>query len=208
MNAPTLEHLDEETIALVRLAAAIAGADDDTVDGHLRSAVAHVPPQWVEELLLQSHLFCGFPRALNAARQWRELSPASAANDETDDPSARDGWRLRGERVCALVYGERYERLRTSVRALHPALDDAMVVEGYGRILGRPGLDLPRRELCIVAACAITGQDRQLNSHLHGALNVGVTPHALTAALEALTIMVGVGRAAQLRRLRARVLSK
>lgn len=101
----TLDHLDEETIALVRLAAAIAGADEETVEDHLRSVVAHVPAPWVEELILQSHLFCGFPRALNAARQWRELSPAPDTADETDNPSARNGWRARGEHDAPCPHG-------------------------------------------------------------------------------------------------------
>ena len=79
-----------------------------------------------------------------------------------------------------------YERLRVNIRALHPLLDDWMIEEGYGKVLSRPALDLPRRELCIVAACVATGQDRQLQSHLHGCRNAGVAHPAVTAALEAL----------------------
>ena len=61
-----------------------------------------------------------------------------------------------------------------------------MIVEGYGKVLSRPGLDLARRELCIVAACAASRQERQLHSHLHGARNVGVAPRALSDAIDAL----------------------
>ena len=85
--------------------------------------------------------------------------------------------------TCAAVYGSMYERLRENIRVLHPALDDWMITEGYGKVLSRPGLDLPRRELCIVAACAAAGQDRQLHSHLHGALNVGVSRSAMDDAI-------------------------
>ena len=48
-----------------------------------------------------------------------------------------------------------------------------MLAEGYGKVLGRPGLALEVRELCIVAILA--GQDAapQLYAHLRGALNVG-----------------------------------
>jgi 4-carboxymuconolactone decarboxylase len=69
-----------------------------------------------------------------------------------------------------------YDRLRVNIRELHPALDVWMIVEGYGKVLSRPGLDLKRRELCVVAVCAALGQERQLHSHLHGALNAGATP--------------------------------
>jgi 4-carboxymuconolactone decarboxylase len=79
-----------------------------------------------------------------------------------------------------------YDRLRKNIRDLHPFLDDWMIVEGYGKVLSRPGLDLPRRELCIVAACAATGQDRQLQSHLHGSRNAGVEASVVSAALDSL----------------------
>jgi 4-carboxymuconolactone decarboxylase len=65
-----------------------------------------------------------------------------------------------------------------------------MIVEGYGKVLGRPGLDLARRELCIVAACAASGQNRQLHSHLLGALNAGASAAHVGAALNALEAVV------------------
>ena len=79
-----------------------------------------------------------------------------------------------------------YDRLRENIRHLHPLLDDWMIDEGYGKVLSRSGLDLPRRELCIVAACAATGQDRQLHSHLHGARNAGASVGAVDAAVDSL----------------------
>jgi 4-carboxymuconolactone decarboxylase len=154
--------------------------------------------------VLQSHLFSGFPRALNAAREWRRLAPAAVTAAEDD--ASRDEWRLRGERTCAAVYGPMYEKLRQNVATLHPALDEWMLVDGYGKVLGRPGLDLARRELCIVAACAISGQQRQLHSHLHGALNVGVSPALLSDAIDSLEPLLGAERTRSVRLLLARVL--
>jgi 4-carboxymuconolactone decarboxylase len=80
-----------------------------------------------------------------------------------------------------------------------------MIVEGYGKVLSRPGLDLARRELCIVAACAASEQDRQLHSHLHGALNVGVAPNVVTEALDALAGVVSASQMAKSRLLWRRV---
>jgi 4-carboxymuconolactone decarboxylase len=163
----------------------------------------------VEELVLQSYLFCGFPRALNAAREWRRVSQQAApASDEAEDVGLGEEWRERGEATCAAVYDGMYEKLRLNVRDLHPALDSWMVVDGYGKVLSRPGLDLPRRELCIVAACAAMGQDRQLHSHLRGALNVGVEPAALAEALDTLADLVGAERARSAQLLLARILGK
>ena len=174
---------DEPTRRLVRLAGAVAAGDEAAVRAATESAAPVVPAVWAEELLLQSYLFCGFPRALNAMREWRRLSGAHASADGDAARETLDEWRARGEATCATVYGRFYPGLRRNVRALHPALDAWMVVEGYGKILSRPGLDLARRELCVVAACAATRQERQLHSHLHGALNAGASPAAVSAAL-------------------------
>jgi 4-carboxymuconolactone decarboxylase len=206
---PSLSELDAGTRALVQLSAVIAAGDEGALRASLANAASVAPPTHVEELVLQSYLFCGFPRALNAAREWRRVSPVPApASDEAEDFGLAEEWRERGELTCAAVYGRMYEKLRLNVRDLHPALDAWMVVEGYGKVLGRPGLDLPRRELCIVAACAATGQDRQLHSHLHGALNVGVSVEALNEAIDALEEFVGVERARSVRLLLARVVGK
>ena len=58
------DNLDAQTRDLVRFAAAIAqGYEPELRErvGPLRSS--QVPVQWVEELLLQSLLFVGYPRA-------------------------------------------------------------------------------------------------------------------------------------------------
>jgi 4-carboxymuconolactone decarboxylase len=206
---PSPSGLDGATRVLVQLSAAIAAGDEAMIRSWLLQAARDVPPLHVEELLLQSYLFCGFPRALNATREWRRVSQRAApASDEAEDVLLGEEWRERGEHTCAAVYDGMYEKLRLNVRDLHPALDSWMVVDGYGKVLSRPGLDLQRRELCIVAACAAMGQDRQLHSHLRGALNVGVEPAALSEALDALADLVGADHVRSARLLLARIVGK
>jgi 4-carboxymuconolactone decarboxylase len=180
----TLSRLDDSTRALVQLAAVLAAGADDQVRSALQRASTTAPHEWIEELLLQTYLFAGFPRTLNGMREWRRVAakPVAEHGDRLDPRKLEK----LGERTCAQVYGTMYEQLRRNIRDLHPLLDEWMIVEGYGKVLSRPGLDLPRRELCIVAACAATGQDRQLQSHLHGARNVGVAELVVTDALGAL----------------------
>lgn len=170
---------------LVRIAGAIAGSGEETVRAVMSEALPDVEAEAVEEIILQSYLFAGFPRALNAARIWRSVSgvPAPARDSEPQD---LDTWQRRGERTCEVVYGESYERLRQNIRGLHPALDDWMIVDGYGKVLSRPAVDLKTRELCVVAACAAAGQQRQLHSHFHGAINAGATPEEVRGSLDAL----------------------
>ena len=201
-----LSALDDATRALVRLSAIITAGTEQAVREGLAQLAPMIPSVWVEELLLQTYLFAGFPRALNATREWRRLAPSAPVGDG----SAGDveDWRRDGERTCAAVYGPMYERLRENIRGLHPLLDDWMITEGYGKVLSRPALDLPRRELCIVAACAAAGQERQLHSHLHGAVNVGVAPAAIEQALDAIADLVGAAQAHATRLLWARVKGK
>lgn len=184
---------DSATRALVRLAARIAGGSEVDVRGGLReTAGAGTPDVWVEELILQSYLFCGFPRALNAAREWRRTPSQGQVQGQGTGRGAGDRGRdydvfqVEGEATCARVYGRFYSKLRQNIVALHPELDSWMIVEGYGKVLSRPALDLGRRELCIVAACVAAGQDRQLHSHLHGSRNVGVPDEVIGASLDAL----------------------
>lgn len=180
----TLSALDDATRELVRVAAALAAGTDETVRAALQRAAPRVPHAWIEELLLQTYLFAGFPRALNGMREWRRLQ--RTPSDARVAPLDRAAAEARGVATCARVYGTMYERLRENVRELHPLLDDWMIVEGYGKVLSRPGLDLARRELCIVAACAATSQDRQLQSHLHGARNAGVADDVVSDTIETL----------------------
>ena len=183
--------LDLPTTALVRLAAILAAGSEAEMRRALQGVAGVVPYAWVEELLLQTYLFAGIPRALNAAREWRRASGEPAPRvDEGEEYGRAEEWRARGEATCAAVYGPFYDRLRHNIRELHPALDAWMIVEGYGKVLSRDALDLRRRELCVVATCAALRQDRQLHSHLHGALHVGATSDEVTATLRAVADLV------------------
>jgi 4-carboxymuconolactone decarboxylase len=186
-----MDTIDPPTRALVRLAACVAGGDEAALRGAIAAAAGATPAEGVEELRLQSYNYCAFPRTPTAMRDWRRSTGVAAPPADADATSgAVEDWRARGEETCATVYGALYAPLRRNVRVLHPALDEWMVVDGYGKILSRPGLDLARRELCIVAACSVTRQDRQLHSHFHGALNAGATPEAVLATLDEVSDMI------------------
>jgi 4-carboxymuconolactone decarboxylase len=172
--------------SIITLAAAIADGDPHQLDARVKEAIAAgTPPLAVDELLLQSVLTVGWPRALVAAGAWRAAIGKPAENGADDlDYAAHADWTRRGERTCAAIYGDHYASLRANVRALHPALETWMVTEGYGRTLSRPGLDLKTRELCTVAQTAVLGTPRQLHSHLLGALRAGATFEEVEATLD------------------------
>jgi len=194
---------------LVRIAGAIAGSPEGQVRAVMSDALESADPVAVEEIILQSYLFAGFPRALNAARAWRAVSGRPAPQVDPEGLVANlDMWRDLGERTCAIVYGESYEKLRQNIRELHPALDDWMIVDGYGKVLSRPGVDLRTRELCVVAACAVSGQQRQLHSHLRGALNSGASAGELALVLDALSDLIARDDLARYRQLLQKVVGE
>ena len=174
------------TRALVALAAAIVAADRPTIQLRATAALAAgIPPLAIDELVLQSVLTVGWPRALVAASACRAAISVPAENATDDiDYAAHADWTSRGEATCQVIYGEQYDKLRANVHALHPALASWMVTEGYGRTLSRPGLSLRLRELCTVAQTAVLHTPRQLHSHLLGALRAGATPDDIVATLE------------------------
>ena len=179
--------LDPPTAALVRVAAAVAGGRVPDLEVRLAAArAAGVPGPWIEELLLQSMLVVGYPLALVAFGVWRGVrGPAlvEGAGAEELAHANWQSWAARGAAACRVVYGRAYHKLLVNLRALHPALEDLVVVDAYGKVIGRPGLDLKRRELCTVAATAVLGTGEQLHSHLRGALNTGATAAEVEAVL-------------------------
>lgn len=173
--------LSEEERALVRVSAAIPARRAEELGEALRRAEAVARQEHLEEVLLQSHLFVGYPVALEALSLWRKVRQDEPRAAVEEDPRV---WELRGPRVCSRVYGAQYPTLLENVRSVHPAMARWMVTDGYGKVLGRPGLPLATRELCIAALLAVLEAPDQLYSHLRGALNVGAPPKAVDEALE------------------------
>jgi len=166
---------------LIGISAALAARDEQSLRRALQEGASGADAMRVEEVILQSYLFLGYPIALNAFALWREISgrgPGDAVDDDWE------GWSHRGGNVCRTVYGGQYEGLRRNVRILHPDMERWMVVEGYGKVLGRPHLDLAMRELCIISLLAVFGAPRQLHSHLRGALNAGACQSEVEEALK------------------------
>jgi len=180
--------LDPATAALVRLAAAVAEGDVSELQERLAAAQrVGVSSRWIEELLLQSMLVLGYPLALVAFAVWREMAGPTAEGGHAAEPLAHEDWQAwadRGAAVCREVYGRAYHKLLLNLRTLHPALEDLVLVDAYGKVIGRPGLDLKRRELATVAAIAVLGTAQQLHSHLRGALNTGASAEEVEAVLE------------------------
>ncbi|HET7040634.1 MAG TPA: carboxymuconolactone decarboxylase family protein [Gemmatimonadales bacterium] len=192
------------------MAAAVAQGGDDRLDAAIAGVIAaKVDPLMVDEAILMAIVAVGFPRTLIAMRAWRKVSGERSAvrgdASSGSDYRRHAEWTADGEATCRVVYGSNYERLRETVRQLHPDLDGWMITEGYGRTLSRPGLTLRQRELLMVAMCAVLDVPHQLHSHLKGALHAGATPAEVGEGLEAVIAGLSEREQEQARQLWRRV---
>jgi len=177
---------------LVSLSSAIAGGEAPAVAAGAEDAVRDgASPRALYETVLQSYLFLGIPRAIEAffavgpvLERQGAIPPAASAIDP-------EGWLLAGEALCKKVYGRNYDRLVKTLSGLSPDLASWMLLEGYGKTLSRPGLSATAREYCVVAILTTTRMWRQLRSHAIGAVNVGGTRAGVRRSIELCEPMAG-----------------
>jgi L-asparaginase II/alkylhydroperoxidase/carboxymuconolactone decarboxylase family protein YurZ len=183
----------EEATAIVRLGAAAASGDAERLVAALEKAIG-IESDDIEELLLQTYLFAGFPRTINAFFTWQAWASRDGRARGERRVESRDAADLlsRGEALCRRVYGDHYEALRIRLHRLHPEIAAWTLLEGYGKVLGRPGSPGPgRRELAAVGALIALEAGRQLASHLRGALHVGVPLAILAPAVRRVSTEFG-----------------
>jgi 4-carboxymuconolactone decarboxylase len=184
--------LQDSERRLCRLFCAVVLGRWDEVERLRRAAPPGEPNRAWREALLQAHMFCGFPRAVEAYAVLQQAG--GLGRIEPDEVLAEADQPERGRRLFERVYQTDATAIRAQLEAAHP--DFAAWVEGhaYGRILARPGLPADRRELLAVCALAALGQGRQLASHVRGSLRCGATRDELRETLEAVADLLSEER--------------
>jgi 4-carboxymuconolactone decarboxylase len=104
--------------------------------------------------------------------------------------------RERGERLLRAVDGDRVaDNLLAAYESVAPDFTRYLVEFAFGEIYARPG-DLRHRELIAIASLATMGGcDAQLETHVHGAFNVGLTEAEIVEAVMTLIPYIGFPRA-------------
>lgn len=175
-------HLDPQVRLLVLTAVSTCrGAFDDLGDVFTAAQARAMRRSAFEEALLQSVLFCGFPRCVTAFETLRDRWPGHPADEGGDVPA--DLWRERGQQFFDAVYAHRAAEVGAMLRGLSPAFHDFVIESAYGRVLARPGLDPRTRELLAVGALAALGQIPQLIAHARGALRFDASRDEVDEAL-------------------------
>ncbi len=175
----------ERVTAIAALAAALSPGKL----GHLRAMLPEVVPVPLTpvvayEVLLQSHLFFGFAQAIEAAKVFAEVVGADGSFMFVNETSSEELER-RGRALCEQIYYPNFERLMSNLGKASPELAEWMVVDGYCKVLSRPGPTALEREIASIVFLAISGHQVQLHSHVRGARNLGATPGLIRSALGA-----------------------
>jgi alkylhydroperoxidase/carboxymuconolactone decarboxylase family protein YurZ len=139
----------------------------------------------IYEALLQTYLFAGFPSALISLKIFNQIVSREKKYEGYDLHKYTE----RGKKNCKIIYGNKYEKLISNVKSLSPEMAEWLVVEGYGKVLGRKGLSLQEREVCIVSILAALKFRDQLYSHINGAIRVKVTTEFLKKIINNLQII-------------------
>jgi 4-carboxymuconolactone decarboxylase len=141
----------------------------------------------IYEVLLQGHLFCGYPRAIESIFCFAEIMRSRYPDRQHLDFECNDDIEQctkRGYNLAAKIYGKNLDLVLQNIRSLSPELAYGMINEGYGRIISREGLDIITRELAIVAILTVCDMPRQLYSHIRGAANVGAEKAQIGAVIK------------------------
>ena len=187
---------DKPSRALAMYSAAVALADDDAMTRAIGVGQQYgLLHEKFYEIVLQSYLFLGFPRMLNAAENLDRTMPVEYNREglRQISPSESSQWYENGLSLCRKVYGEKYDSLFGKVAAMAPEVFRWMIIEGYGKVLSRPSLDIVSRELSIIAFLMMENRKKQLHSHIMGALNVGASTELVNSVIEDIGTAAGDG---------------
>jgi len=176
----------ERTGAIAALAVALSPQRLSRLQSLLLQIVPEpVPVAVAYEILLQSHLFFGFAQTLEAVRIFAETLPTDNPAGGYAEAESLDTVQLkrRGQKLCEQVYTPNFDRLMTGLTKCSPELAEWMIVDGYGKVLSRPGPTPLEREVASIVFLAISGHPVQLYSHVRAARNLGATPESIQGTL-------------------------
>lgn len=178
-----------EVIILSKLASLIA-ADDlkGTEKFIIRTKKSKIEPDKIYETILQAHLFCGFPAAIESLKifntHFSDHKPKISKNNT-------GLFRILGIRNCKLIYKNNFKKLISNITELSPDLKEWMLTDGYGKVMGRKGLNLSEREFINVAVLCTRYYENQLHSHIKGCINLGCDPVDIKCILSGLSESAG-----------------
>lgn len=133
---------------------------------------AGIPYSSLYESILQIHLFAGYPASIEGLAL---LQVVYHQEPNPVEPYDLLLFKQRGEELCRDIYTTVFEKMNNRMHSFSPELAEWMILDGYGKTLSRPGLDIQTRELINICILSLGKWKQQCISHVRGALNVGLT---------------------------------
>jgi alkylhydroperoxidase/carboxymuconolactone decarboxylase family protein YurZ len=141
----------------------------------------------IYETLLQTYLFAGFPSALISLKIASQFFTFGKFRRNQYDPR-----KVNGIGNCKKIYGNKFDKLISNVNDFSPELSEWLILEGYGKVLGRKSFSLKDRELCIVAILCSMKFESQLYSHINGAYRLNNSLHIIKLVIVSLEHVGGM----------------
>jgi 4-carboxymuconolactone decarboxylase len=98
----------------------------------------------------------------------------------------------RGEATRRELFGEEGVARAQRWARIDPGLVEFLMESVWGGILSRPGLDRKTRELLTLASLTSLGHLPEVEMHISGALNVGVTREEIVECIVQMAVYAGV----------------
>jgi 4-carboxymuconolactone decarboxylase len=176
--------MNPEIYEICKITSAIAGKKFLNVKKLLHTSKKNnLNPDKIYEAILQTYLFCGFPAAIEAMKHFNSIYPDYTtklnSNKNILKVSKYKTFYKKGKSNCKLIYKNNFNKLMKNFNRISPDLSEWMILEGYGKVMSRPGLNIQERECINVSLLCSNFFPVQLYSHIKGALNVGVEKNVL-----------------------------
>jgi alkylhydroperoxidase/carboxymuconolactone decarboxylase family protein YurZ len=180
-----MKNISKEVLSLAEIASSIASDNLNLTESKMETFKSkNFSSLKLYETILQSYLFCGFPAAIESLRIFRNYYP------DFKFPKSRcdlNKFKAEGKHNCKLIYKKNYKKLIENMKYFSPDLKDWMIIEGYGKVLGRKGLSLLEREYINVSILMTRLYLNQLHSHLKGCIHLGANKELLSELLSAIS---------------------
>ncbi|MBI1848839.1 MAG: carboxymuconolactone decarboxylase family protein [Planctomycetes bacterium] len=176
------EGLDRSTRILASIHALTVLGNESELRKYIGIGLAEgLKPNQLSETLLQSVLFAGIPRAINAFAVLREELSSRGIGDRSvtsapaipPSPEESAQWANRGRELFEAIYPRNHAQVANDLLRGHPELMRNVIFGAYGGVLARDVLAPRERELLAVAALVVLRTPRQLVAHIRGARYVG-----------------------------------
>lgn len=194
------KQLNPKQQSIIAISSFTANGNLEKLKGALNEGLdAGLTVNEIKEVLVQLYAYAGFPRSLNGINTFMAVMDERKAKGISDMEGREaspmpSNWNRDeyGAQVRAKLSGRDTIPAPCGYQLFAPVIDTFLKEHLFADIFARDVLDRKARELCTIAALAsLPGLGGQLQFHMGGAINCGLSPEELEGFLDLLAARVG-----------------